>query len=106
MESILWGSQGERAGASRLQDIHCDFQDTFRAEREHQQDHHNAYQSAREEQWDSSRDYGDESSDEEPDDIITYDMEHSWFSTVFDQECYMKRTRHQANHGAHRKQMM
>ena len=66
--------RGHPLGAGRPQDVPCDFQDVFRAKREHQQDHHDAYQSAREEQSDSSCNYNNESSDEEPDDVIAYDI--------------------------------
>ena len=52
---------------------------------------HDAYHSAREEQLDTVPDSGSETEEEEWDDIVTYDIDTSRYTTVADQDHYIAR---------------
>ena len=77
---------GYPLGRGRPEDVPEDFKDQFHSTCEDMSD-------LTDELYDSS--------DEEPDDIFSYDMEHSRFSTVSDCEKRRKRVRHRVNRQAH-----
>ena len=84
-------------GAGRPQDVPQDFREEFRVER-HRIDQYAPGEDFNES--DVSDDYGYDCSDEDPDDVVEYDTEHSRYSTVSDRERRYRRARRQVNRRA------